>query len=682
LPCPRRRIRLRLKTSVTVVLLISVFISSCLLVHSAHAQGDWDLAVGQVVVYPYVGYCNPLANSGLWSYASGFLDNSYSVHDSDGDWYSQEIMEAAVYANGNEPMAFAAGHGSSSRYGAQTQAVAAFGGWPYLIFNKTTGKPLANYYQSIPVDLNYSMSLSASGSAAYAEGWVGIYGLYGPRAHRFEAAGGFAYMSGGDPATGTFHFYGYGGSPLYIIVGARTITAAAMGSSRPPGSAEAQAVVESHLSIDPSSPLAGQLQVYAAKTANATANDLSEWTPLGNTPPTTPTSTTPTPPTRPTPTPTPTPNLVTISKYYGIEVYVKHANSAEWIVLPDPKKYDYQEGDTLSTVKQTIIQIDLGRHGYVTLDPDSTIFIHTVSESDVTFSVTGNFYQTTSDKVTIVDTVVNGVPVHAVTDTASESAGTSPMPCINGGDPQYTVTATNTSTLIRVYEGVVTLNDSSGHSVSIGAGNQSSITLNQAPATPEPMNDTTPPSVLSVFPVSYEPSINESMPISVTFSKAIDPSSAAGSNFTITDSKGASVSGDWTVLYQTVIFTPQSSLPVGTYVVDVKGGSQGVRDLSGNALLSDYTFTFTGGASERGGSSNPLGIDFGSTAFILIVVAVAVVIIIAVVLVARKLSRTRSVSKLANQVAHALLCPKCGKALPKPNAKFCPFCGEALKTGE
>jgi ABC-type Na+ efflux pump permease subunit len=43
-------------------------------------------------------------------------------------------------------------------------------------------------------------------------------------------------------------------------------------------------------------------------------------------------------------------------------------------------------------------------------------------------------------------------------------------------------------------------------------------------------------------------------------------------------------------------------------------------------------------------------IDFGSTAFILIVVAVVVVIISAVALVARKLTRTRSVSKSTNQV--------------------------------
>jgi hypothetical protein len=56
------------------------------------------------------------------------------------------------------------------------------------------------------------------------------------------------------------------------------------------------------------------------------------------------------------------------------------------------------------------------------------------------------------------------------------------------------------------------------------------------------------------------------------------------------------------------------------------------------------------GIPSHGGSANPLVIDFGSTAFILIVVAVVVVTVSAVALVARKLTRTRSVSKSTNQV--------------------------------
>jgi hypothetical protein len=328
---------------------------------------------------------------------------------------------------------------------------------------------------------------------------------------------------------------------------------------------------------------------------------------------------------------TPTPETITITSYVGTTVSVRHAGSSDWIELSDPTSYVWQEGDTIATETNTVIRVELGSHGTVTLAPDSSIFVHTISESDVTYSVTGNTYQQTSETVR----TVNGVEV--VTDSSSNQAIQSKV-----GDPQFIIAATNTSALIQVFEGTVTLSDSSRNSVSIGQGYQSSIALNQAPTLPVPINDVTPPSVQSAFPASSQSSISESTPISVTFSEAIDPSSTAGLNFTLMDSKGALVNGEWTVLYQTVIFTPQSSLPDGTYVVDVKGGSQGVRDLSGNALLSDYTFTFIGGASVSGGSANSFVIDFGSTAFILVVVAVVVVTICAVALVARKLNKATS----------------------------------------
>jgi hypothetical protein len=64
--------------------------------------------------------------------------------------------------------------------------------------------------------------------------------------------------------------------------------------------------------------------------------------------------------------------------------------------------------------------------------------------------------------------------------------------------------------------------------------------------------------------------------------------------------------------------------------------------LNGTPIVADIP--------THGGSANPLALNFGSPAFILVVIAVVVVIICAVVLVARKLTRTRSVSKSSNQV--------------------------------
>src|SRR5208283_4070074 len=85
LTCPGRRFRLRLKTSVTAVLLISVFISSSFLIQSAHAQGISSTAsqvTETVSLLPNVGSCNPFANtlpnSELFLVASGYEDLSSS----------------------------------------------------------------------------------------------------------------------------------------------------------------------------------------------------------------------------------------------------------------------------------------------------------------------------------------------------------------------------------------------------------------------------------------------------------------------------------------------------------------------------------------------------------------------------------------------------------------------------
>jgi len=326
---------------------------------------------------------------------------------------------------------------------------------------------------------------------------------------------------------------------------------------------------------------------------------------------------------------TPTSETVTIQSYYGTTVSVRHAGSSQWIELSDPTSYVWQEGDTIATETNTVVQVDLGSHGTVTLDPGSSIFVHTISESDVTYSVTGNTYQVTTDTVTVQ--TENGVQV--ITDSSSNQV----IQVI--GDPAFIVAATGTSTLIQVYEGTVTLNDSSGNTVSIGQGYQSSIASNQAPTPPQPINDVTPPSVQSVFPTSSQSSINESMPVSVTFSKAIDPSSAAGLNFTVIASNGTLVNGEWRVLYQTVIFNPTRSTPAGTYTVQVKGGPDGVRDLSGNTLPSDYVFNFTvsaaWGPTTQGISSTGLPL----LDYVIIGVVVAVVAIAAVVVLLRRRGR-------------------------------------------
>ena len=301
LTCPGRRFRLRLKTSVTAVLLISVFISSSFLVQNAHAQTT-PPATGTVTLSPNVGSSNPfantLANSESFMVATGYDDLSgntvwpstiYGADDGSSlSGSGQAVREAAIYANGNEPMAVAIAYASETSVGvAVAQTVATLADWPYLIFSKTTGKPLGSktYYSNIPLDLSYSCSMTATGGYPLAEGTFDVQimgvGVGGTSGNYSVGIGPAADESGGSPkGTLSCTYSGYGGQ-LTVSLSASALVESAYGfvteSNYPLG--EAQAVIDPYLSIDPSSPLASQLQVYEGNTANANPKDPSEWTP-------------------------------------------------------------------------------------------------------------------------------------------------------------------------------------------------------------------------------------------------------------------------------------------------------------------------------------------------------------------------------------------------------------------
>jgi hypothetical protein len=289
--------------------LISVFISSSFLVQSVHAPTT-PPTTGTVILRPNVGSCNPFANtlpnSELFLVASGYEDLSssssseilasdYETSGSTLEGPGQLVREAAVYANGNEPMVTAIASASVTAYGGPVygSAEAVLSNWPYLIFNKATGTPIANYQQSIPLELQYSFSMTPTGSYAYAYGEIyfgdakateGI-GTIAQTSFQ-EGTGDYAFMSSSGSPEGTLSVtYFLNGGPLTLSITAQAeVNAQITPPNSPEGNiywplSEAQAVVDPYVYIDPSSPLAGQLQVYVGKTANANPSDPSEWTP-------------------------------------------------------------------------------------------------------------------------------------------------------------------------------------------------------------------------------------------------------------------------------------------------------------------------------------------------------------------------------------------------------------------
>lgn len=108
--------------------------------------------------------------------------------------------------------------------------------------------------------------------------------------------------------------------------------------------------------------------------------------------------------------------------------------------------------------------------------------------------------------------------------------------------------------------------------------------------------DTTAPTVTTVAPEGTGIALNAL--VTATFSELLDPNRITNNLTVVRQSTGQPISG--TLVYegntQTITFTPSASSQLqanATYLVTVKGGSSGIRDLEGNPLAADRTWTFT-----------------------------------------------------------------------------------------
>ena len=139
--------------------------------------------------------------------------------------------------------------------------------------------------------------------------------------------------------------------------------------------------------------------------------------------------------------------------------------------------------------------------------------------------------------------------------------------------------------------------------------------------------DTTPPTVLSATPAPNTTGVPPATTVSAQFSEAIDPASVTSSTFALRDQGGnlISASVSYNAATRTATLATTAGLLAQTaYVATVSGGVSGVKDLAGNALASDFQWSFTTGAPAPppdegpGGpilvissSSNPFGRYYG-----------------------------------------------------------------------
>lgn len=134
-------------------------------------------------------------------------------------------------------------------------------------------------------------------------------------------------------------------------------------------------------------------------------------------------------------------------------------------------------------------------------------------------------------------------------------------------------------------------------------------------------SNTTPPTVVLTSPASGAIGVNPTTTVTATFSEAIDPTTINGNTFQLFGPGSGSETNtvvpatvSYTAATQTATLTPTSVLAASTsYSAELVGGSTGVKDLSGNALAANFTWSFTTAAAAPPPGTCPCNIWSSST---------------------------------------------------------------------
>jgi hypothetical protein len=111
-----------------------------------------------------------------------------------------------------------------------------------------------------------------------------------------------------------------------------------------------------------------------------------------------------------------------------------------------------------------------------------------------------------------------------------------------------------------------------------------------------PGPDTTPPGVVSTTPANGASGVLVASPVTARFSEPLASATVTDANAFLRDSGGLLVpaSVSWDAASFSVVIRPSAALAYSaSYTATVKGGSGGLADIAGNALASDFSWTFT-----------------------------------------------------------------------------------------
>ncbi len=125
--------------------------------------------------------------------------------------------------------------------------------------------------------------------------------------------------------------------------------------------------------------------------------------------------------------------------------------------------------------------------------------------------------------------------------------------------------------------------------------------------------DTVAPTVISTTPTNTSIDVSASTSITATFSEPLDASTVTAATFSLTAGSGVEVAGTVSYSGTTAIFA--TSAPLATSTLFTATFTTGIKDLAGNAMSSNYSWTFTTLAPDLTPptvvSTNPVNLAIG-----------------------------------------------------------------------
>ncbi len=150
-----------------------------------------------------------------------------------------------------------------------------------------------------------------------------------------------------------------------------------------------------------------------------------------------------------------------------------------------------------------------------------------------------------------------------------------------------TFTPSSALALSTLYTATVTTGATNAYGVALASNFVWSFTTSTTACVPSVISETPPIGAVGVCPNSV---------VTATFSEAMNPATINATTFTLQGPGTAAVTGLVTYAASTATFTPSSPLALSTlYTATITTGAQ---DTSGNALATNFIWTFTTGSSS------------------------------------------------------------------------------------